>query len=36
MITPDPEPLPPILTEARLPLIVCLLALAIALRGFFS
>ena len=36
MITPEPDPLPPIFTEVRLPIIVFLLALALAVRGFLS
>jgi hypothetical protein len=36
MITPDPEPLPPIFTDIRLPLAAFLLALALALRAYFS
>jgi|GEM_PF-6705205 len=34
MIAPDPDPLPPILTDARLPLAAFLLALALAVRVF--
>lgn len=36
MITPTPDPLPPILSEIRLPLAACLLALALFVRGMLS
>ncbi len=34
MIAPDPDPLPPILTDVRLPLAAFALALALAVRVF--
>lgn len=36
MIAPDPDPLPPILTDVRLPLAAFLAALALAVRGFIQ
>lgn len=36
MITPDPDPLPPILTDVRLPVLAALLALALAARVFIQ
>jgi hypothetical protein len=36
MITPDPEPLPPILTSVWLPVTAALLALLLALRVFIQ
>ena len=36
MITPTPDPLPPIFTEIRLPLLALALAAALALRAWFS
>ena len=36
VITPDPDPLPPILTDARIPLAAFLLALALAARVFIQ
>lgn len=36
MITPDPDPLPPIFTDVRLPIAAFLLALAMGVRMFIQ